>query len=105
MVRKWYVSVDEKVRGAPGVKELSKQWAEARSAAEAEDEGDGEDDDDTPGWWYEVEAQREKPGENSPALEVQLENEGTWWLTGIRGADAEGREAMSDLVDHLANDM
>ena len=56
------------------------------------------------GWWYEVDAQREKPTQGSPALEVKLEGEGSWWLTAIRGADAEGREAMSDLVDFLAND-
>lgn len=99
-VHKYIVDVPAGVTETPGVKALQKAWKVATADAR-EDEKDTEAGE--PGWWYELEVQREKP-EDGPALELELAGQGRWWLTGFRGADLEGRRAMSALVDYLAVD-
>ncbi|KAF7794378.1 hypothetical protein EIP86_005512, partial [Pleurotus ostreatoroseus] len=104
IVRRYIVDLPEGATETPGVKALQKAW-EVAAADAREDEKDAKDDDKDgePGWWYELEVQREKP-EDGPALELELEGQGRWWLTGFREADREGRRAMTALVDYLAVD-
>lgn len=103
IVTKYDVIMPDEFTETPGVKALNKVWKVA-----LEEERNGNDDtmeeDEKRGWWYEVEAQREKPDGDSPALEVEIEGDGTWWVTGFRQADLEGRRAMRTLVDYLAGD-
>ena len=105
MVTRWYAHVPDGATDTPQATMLKAEWetinAEERAGSNA---GDDQDEDDEPGWWYEVDAQREKPDEGLPALQVELEGEGAWWVTGFRGADLEGRRAMADLVDYLSVD-
>lgn len=103
IVQKYIVIPPEGATDTPEAEELKRAW-KAASADARDDEGDDDDDKaGEPGWWYELEVQREKPGAG-PAMEIELEGHGTWWLTGFRGADLEGRRAMSALVDFLAVD-
>ena len=106
-VGKWHLDVTDAARDTPAAKLLQQQWEVILAdEKEKEEEGDDEDEKDESeqlsGWWYEVDAQREKPAEGLPALAVELDGEGTWWVTAFRGGDKEIHEAMSDLVDYLA---
>ena len=53
--------------------------------------------------WYEMTVQREKPEDGTPGLEVELEDQGTWWVIAIRATDKASRIAMYDVGQILCN--
>lgn len=122
VVSTWWVHVDDEAREIPEAGKLRELWekvsfgedvpeegsergsvaADVTSIKKTEEgdsgDGDGEKDGES-GWWYEVYAQREKPEEGKAALEVTLDGDGTFWLTGFKEADLAGRRAMSFMCD------
>lgn len=101
-VKQYDVTVPDGATRTPEAKALKKAWDAVRRGVTRTKEG-GDDDDDAVGWWYEVDAQREKPKEG-PALELRFDWKETWWVTGFRESDTEGRRAMCTLVDYLCVD-
>ena len=53
--------------------------------------------------WYEMTVQREKPEDGTPGLEVELEDQGTWWVIAISATDKASRIAMYDVGQILCN--
>lgn len=104
MVDRWYVHVPDGAAEAPAALDLARSWETVSAEERSDASRDGEEGGEQLGRWYEVDAQREQPGEGIPTLEVVLEGEGTWWIIGFRGADLEGRKAMSELAAYLSID-
>lgn len=126
VVSTWWVSVDDEARETPEAGKLRELWEKVcfgkdipeegsggkvdekviavkkAQKGDSEDEGKGKDEvGGSEGWWYEVYTQREKPKEGKASLEVTLDGDGTFWVTGFKEAELEGRRAMSFMCDYF----
>lgn len=115
VVSTWHVSVDHEACEASAATRLCELWGEVKkegrdknngegrkaSGAKKGPEEDGEEADGAgdDGWWFEVYAQRQKPEEGKPAMEMVFEDDDELWLTGFKAADLEGRRAMYFMCD------
>ncbi|KIP02842.1 hypothetical protein PHLGIDRAFT_122121 [Phlebiopsis gigantea 11061_1 CR5-6] len=97
LVKTWRIIRVKDAHKSSQAKALKKTWTKLTSESHARKEsGSGA------GWWYEILAQREKPKETHPGIEVRLEGTGTWWFTGIQPTDEYGNKAMSCIVDYTS---
>ena len=104
IVRSYDVSFDDsrEAREKPGAQLLRKAWRnlldgeKARRGDRKEKEGEG-------GWWYEMVVQREKPEDGTAGLEVELEDQGTWWVVAINATDKDSHIAMNGVGQILCN--
>ena len=112
ILRTWFIEATDEAREASGAQALVAKWNDGSFKRKDEedadkDEEDEDKDDDEGGegvqWWYEVVLQQKRPAEDSPHIEVTLEDAGIWYLTDIKAADKEGGAAMSVIVNHTAN--
>lgn len=102
--KRWYVSVED---GHEERKAALLELWEERKKKDTQEGGEGGEDaegaeDDDKAWWNEVTLQKDDPGDDTPAVKVDLEEEGTFWITDIAPAGEDVSKAMSLLADYFA---
>lgn len=98
ILKTWPINAVDGAEETQSAKALEKRCDELSKLQHARDE---EDEDKM--WWYEVMFQKEKPANDSPGIQVELEGAGTWWFVDIQPTDDEGVKAMTCIVQYTAH--